>query len=122
MSDAEYIKQLEAENELLKKEISKYLEENWQSSPTLGLSEEYYTRVQNAVFLANNGKTVKCISREFKSLRSLRDFIKSQALLYKMYIMFDEKEQTIYHKTCIIIEKMVPPQFSYILRFGVSAK
>lgn len=121
MSDTEYIKQLEAENELLKQRLNEYLESNWESSPSLGLTEgEHYTRV-NAPIISKNGRMINLISRKFTSLRSMRDFVKSQSAIHRVYVLFDEKEHTIYRKLSTVTEKMVPTETSYILRFGVAS-
>lgn len=119
MSDAEYIKYLEKEVDRLSSTLEMYMEQNWQTSPTLGLIEDiHFFRKTTEKSLLESGKMA---TRRFTSLLSVRNFIKSQSVLQNVFILFDD-ENNIYHTLKSPSGKGVIPDCVYIIKFSVENK
>lgn len=123
MSDAQYIRKLEKEIETLRQTLVQYMDENWQSSITLGLieGEHYYNAKTYDLKTKSGDKKLKFISRKFTSLLSMRNFIKSQSTIQDVYVLFCD-DGNIYHSLTSNVEILGIPDTSYILRFAVSNK
>lgn len=124
--DLLYIDELEAENEMLRKQIQAYAEvidRVWTSSPTLGLLPEidFFPVGTEKVIQTYYGQIAKMKQMRFRSVKAVREYILSQKVNHRVYIELDEDDKIFTEDTVTQgIEQQ--PEAYYTIRFVLGKK